>query len=70
MFLSHRSRIESRNYICKDMYVISVLQSLGMKVTLPILLVMDNSGAVDLDNNQSAGGQTRHIELSNIFCMT
>ena len=32
-----------------------------------MLLEMDNKGAVDLANNWSVGGQTRHVDVRNHF---
>ena len=40
---------------------------MGLKVELPIHLDVDNSGAVDLSNNWSAGERTRHIETRTFF---
>jgi hypothetical protein len=39
----------------------SVLESIGLKVELPMVLKVDNKGVVDLVNNWSVGGRTRHI---------
>ena len=39
-----------------------VLMLMGLKVKLPMQLDVDNSGALDLANNWSAGGRTRHME--------
>ncbi len=39
----------------------------GTKVKLPMLLKMDNKGAVDLANNWSVGGQTRHVNVRQCF---
>jgi hypothetical protein len=36
-------------------------------VKLPMLLEMDNKGAVDLANNWSIIGQTRHVETRMYF---
>ena len=36
-------------------------------VKLPMILEVDNSGAVDLANNWSAGGRTRHMETRMFF---
>ena len=44
------------------LYVKKVLESMGLQVELPLVLKVDNSGAVDLTNNWSAGSQTRHVE--------
>jgi hypothetical protein len=38
-----------------------VLESIGLKVELPMVLKVDNKGVVDLVNNWSVGGCTRHI---------
>ena len=35
-----------------------LLESIGLQVELPLILEVDNQGAVDLANNWSAGGQT------------
>lgn len=43
------------------LYVKHVIESLGLKVKLPMKLEIDNKGAVDLANNWSIGGRTRHI---------
>eukprot|EP00957_Ditylum_brightwellii_P070989 5395278-Ditylum_brightwellii.AAC.1 len=44
------------------LYIKRVLECKGLQVELPMLLNIDNSGAVDLANNWSAGGRTRHME--------
>ena len=49
------------------LYVKRVLESMGLSVELPMVLKIDNSGAVDLANNWSAGGRTRHIETRMFF---
>ena len=41
--------------------------SLGIDVELPMLLEIDNKGAVDLANNWSFGGRTRHVDVRNHF---
>ena len=43
-------------------YVKHVLESVGLKVTLPMLLECDNKGVIDLANNWSSGGRTRHVD--------
>jgi hypothetical protein len=45
------------------MYVWNVLESMGLKVKLPMTLEMDIKGAVDLANNWSIGGRTRHVDV-------
>ena len=47
--------------VAHDMlHIMRLLVLLGLKVKLPLLLEMDNKGAVDLVNNWSMGGRTRH----------
>ncbi len=43
------------------LYMKNVLESLGLRAKLPMVLEMDNQGAVYLANNWSIGGRTRHI---------
>jgi hypothetical protein len=38
-----------------------VLESIGLQVELPMILRVDNKGVVDLVNNWSVTGRTRHI---------
>ncbi len=45
------------------LYMKNVLESLGLKVKLPMVLEMDNQGAVYLANNWSIGGRSRHIDV-------
>jgi hypothetical protein len=56
---------QSFGVLCtQDMlYCKNVLESMGLKVKLPMLLKMDNKGAVYLANNWSVGGQTRHVDV-------
>eukprot|EP00957_Ditylum_brightwellii_P079172 6021422-Ditylum_brightwellii.AAC.1 len=44
------------------LYCKCILESMGLKVELPMVLYIDNSGAVNLASNWSAGGLTRHME--------
>ena len=44
-----------------------ILESMGLKVKLPMVLEMDNKGAADLINNWSTGGRTRHIDCRLYF---
>jgi hypothetical protein len=43
------------------------LESVGLKVKLPMILEMDNSGAIDLSNNMNTSGRTRHIDVRHYF---
>jgi len=49
------------------LYVRHILESMRLKVKLPIILEMDNMGAVDLANNWSVGGRTRHVDVRQCF---
>ena len=54
--------------VAQDMlYVYRLMDSIGLSVELPMLLEMDNKGAVDLANNWSVGGRTRHVDVRNHF---
>lgn len=41
----------------------NLLESMGLEVELPMILEMDNIGAIDLSNNWSMGGRTKHIDV-------
>jgi len=43
------------------LFAMHVLESLELKVKKPMLLYIDNKGAVDLFNNWSVAGRTRHV---------
>jgi hypothetical protein len=45
----------------------NMLESIGLKVELPMILEMDNKGAVDLVYIFSVGGRTRHIGIKQCF---
>lgn len=49
------------------MFVLRLLEGLGLKVKLPMILEMDNKGAVYLANNWSVGGRTRHIDVKSHY---
>ena len=54
--------------VAHDMlYVYRLLQSLGLEMELPMILDVDNKGALDLANNWSMGGRTRHVDIRNNF---
>ena len=48
-------------------YVMNVLRTIGLEVELPMVLEMDNKGAVDLIHNWSVGGRTRHIDVRQCY---
>jgi hypothetical protein len=45
------------------LYIKKVIESLKLKVELPMILYVDNNGAKDLMNNWSVGGRTRHVDV-------
>ena len=49
------------------LFVMNVIESIGLKVQKPNMLYCDNGGAVLLTNNWSVGGRTRHIEVCQYF---
>ena len=49
------------------LYIMRVLESIGLRVKKPMILEMDNKGAYDLANNWIVGGRTRHIEARQFF---
>jgi hypothetical protein len=49
------------------LYVMRILESIGLQVQKPMELEIDNKGAVDLANNWSVGGRTRHVEVRQYF---
>jgi hypothetical protein len=44
-----------------------LLFRLGLDVQLPMILEVDNKGAVDFINGWSVSGRTRHIEVKQYF---
>ena len=40
-----------------------IIKLMGLNVKLPMILEMDNKGAVDLANNWSIGVCTRHVDV-------
>ena len=58
----------ARVQCAQDMiYIKQVLENMGLQVEFPMVLIIDNSGAVDLANNLSDGGGTRHIKTRIFF---
>jgi hypothetical protein len=54
--------------VAQDMlYIYRLMESLELEVELPMVLEMDNSGAVDIANSWSVGGRTRHVDVRNNF---
>ena len=54
--------------VAQDMlHVYHLLESLELNIELPIMLEMDNSGAVDIANSWSVRGRMCHMDLYNYF---
>jgi hypothetical protein len=49
------------------LYAMRIMNSIGLKVKLPMRLIVDNKGANDLCHNWSVGGRTRHVEVKQYF---
>ncbi len=49
------------------LYMKNVLESLGLKVKLLMVLLMDNQETVCLANNWSIVGRIRHIDVQSVF---
>ena len=49
------------------LFAMRILNSLGLKVELPMILEVDNRGAKDLTCNWTVGGRTRHVEVKQFF---
>ena len=49
------------------MFVYHVVVGLELKVKLPMILYCNNNGAVQLANNWSVGGRTRHVDIKQNF---
>ena len=48
----------------KDIKLIHMcLTNLGFKINLPMNVHIDNIGAIDLLNNQSTKGRTKHVDI-------
>ena len=62
------SELDSGTSCAQDMlYDMRVVESIGLKVKKPMILWMDNKGAVDLANSWSVGGRTRHVDVKQYF---
>ncbi len=55
------------NCVQDMLYMKNILESLGLKIKLPMVLEMDNQGVVYQANNWSIGGRTRHIDVQSVF---
>ena len=49
------------------LFVQQILASIGLSIEKPMILEIDCKGTVDLNNNWTVGGWTRHISVKNFF---
>ena len=49
------------------LFVKNIRKSLGLKVKLPMLAIIDNGGVVGIGNKWSVGGRTCHVEVKQNF---
>ena len=49
------------------MYIKKILESMELRVKLPMIIKVDNKGAVDLANGWSISGGTKHMEVRIAF---
>jgi hypothetical protein len=49
------------------LYTKNLIESIGLKVKLPMILEIDKKEAVDIINSFSVGGHTRHINVRQCF---
>jgi hypothetical protein len=62
------AELVSATNCAQDMlFVMRVVESMGLKVKKPMILKVDNKGAMDLTHNWSVGGRTRHVDVRQLF---
>jgi hypothetical protein len=49
------------------MFIKQVIESMGMKIRLPIVIKVDNVGAIYLSNNYTTSQRTKHIDIRTHF---
>lgn len=65
---SAESELGAATACAQDMlFVMRVLESMGLKVKLPMILEVDNKGAIDWVNSWTVGGRMRHIDVRHAF---
>jgi len=62
------AELNAANSNAKDMmYVKRLLESVGLKVVLTLVMELDNQGTDDLANDYSVQGQTRNMETRQYY---
>jgi hypothetical protein len=49
------------------LFIMRIIESMGLRVKKPMILEIDNKGSKDLVNNWSVGGRLRHVEIKQFF---
>lgn len=49
------------------LFIMRVIESMGLKVKKPMVLEIDNKGAIDLSHNWSVSGRSRHDSVRQSF---
>ena len=63
-FINHRSRICTVSEVVKEIkFLYQLLMPMGVKVPLPIKIIVDNMGAIWFANNSSVSERTKHIDV-------
>jgi hypothetical protein len=62
------AELDSATKNVQDMlFVKQIIESMGLKVKIPMVLRVDNQGVRELVNNWSVGGRTRHVATKAMF---
>ena len=66
------SSTEAEYFACSEatkelMFVKNVLETMGIRIRLPMIVKVDNTGAIFLANNHTAGQRTKHIDIRTHF---
>ena len=48
---------------CAILFIWHILQDMNVKIKLPIVVYVDNAGAIFLANNKAIGQRTKHIDI-------
>jgi hypothetical protein len=66
--IGDRTQVFAAVMTVQDMlFIMKIVESMGLQVELPMLLEIDNKGAKDLINNWSVRGRLRHIKVKQCF---
>ena len=49
--------------LCEMLFIIQVVEFLGITVRRPMVIYTDNTGVIDMSKNLTASGRTRHIDI-------